>query len=206
MGANAMMIRWITVLLMLLMSSQVSANSGGEADFQAAQEKYQSGKFQEAASLLIKAVEQGHEVAQLPLAGMFRAGQGVKQNYAKALELFTRAAHQGYPAAQYAVGMMHRLGQGTETDYAEAYKWFERAASFGHAEAQNSLGVMYEVGRGVKVSYVTAVMWYSVASKSGSRRGRGNLNRLSKKLKAPDVAEANNLAVTCMRTQYKRCG
>lgn len=201
-----MMIRWMAVALMLLVPGQVSANSGGEAEFRQAQQNFQSGKYRAAYAALVAAVEKGHEAAQVPLAAMYRAGQGVIQNHPKAFELFTKTAYLGYPSAQYALGMMYRLGQGTEVDHAEARKWFERAARVGHAEAQNSLGVMHEVGRGVKVSYVRAVMWYNVATTGGSRRARENLNRLTQKMKAPEVAEAKMLAVTCMRTKYKRCG
>ncbi len=196
---------FFATLILFLSAGLAGATTSAERSFQAAQAKYQSGDYAEAAALLIEAVEQGHEGAQLPLAAMYRYGQGVKRNLPKAIELFTKAAYQGYPKAQFTLGMMYRLGQGTKTDHAEAQKWFLRAASVGHAEAQNSLGVMFETGRGVKPNYVKAVMWYHVAGTSGSSRGLHNQNRLSHKLSAEDVAQAKNLALACLRSRYKRC-
>ncbi len=195
----------IAISTCLLFALPVYANTSAETDFRTAQEKYQSGEYKEAANLLIRAVEQGHEAAQVPLGAMLRAGQGVQQNLPEAFKLFKSAAYQGYPKAQFTVGMMYRLGEGTQTDYGEAEKWFRRAAAVGHAEAQNSLGVMFETGRGVKASFVTAVMWYGVAGSSGSRRGVDNQNELSKKLSAQDVAQAKARALACMRNHYKRC-
>ncbi len=196
---------FVATLILFLSAGLAGAVTSAETSFKAAQEKFHSGDYAEAAALLMKAVKQGHEGAQLPLGAMYRHGQGVKQDLPKAFELFTKAAYQGYPKAQFTLGMMYRLGQGTKTDHAEAQKWFRRAASVGHAEAQNSLGVMFETGRGVKANYVKAVMWYHVAGTSGSSRGLHNQNRLSHKLKAEEVAQAKSLALACMRSRYKRC-
>lgn len=190
----------------LFSAAAAQAATGGEGDFQAAQEKAKAGDYAEAAVLLKSAVSQGHEAAQVPLAAMLRYGQGVKQNLPEAFKLFTKAAYQGYPTAQFTLAMMYRLGEGTPVNHGEAEKWFRQAASVGHAEAQNSLGVMFETGRGVRESYVRAVMWYHVAGTSGSRRGLENQNRLSKKLKPEELAEAKQLALACMRSRYKHCG
>lgn len=196
----------ITALLLVLSAGLAGAFTNPDADFRKAQANFQSGDYSQAASLLIRAVEHGHEAAQVPLAAMYRSGQGVKQNLPRAFELFTNAAYQGYPDAQFSLAIMYRLGEGTETDHAEAQTWFRRAASVGHAEAQNSLGVMYETGRGVKVNYVSAVMWYHVAASSGSRRGVDNKKRLTKKLNAAQIERAKRLALDCMRRRYKGCG
>ncbi len=197
----------IVLSLTFLSAGLTSAHAGGEADYRDAQELFHAGQYKEAASLLIRAVEQGHEAAQLPLAAMYRLGQGVKQDFSEAIRLFRNAAHQGYPSAQYTLGMMYRLGEGTKKDHGTAMQWFGRAASFNHAEAQNSLGVIYETGRGgVKPSYVTAVMWYTLAADRGSRRGRDNLKRLSGKMKDTQLAQAKVMAKTCERSRYKECG
>ena len=200
-GASILVAFWLT----LLTSGLAGASPSAEADFRMAQEKFRSGDYRQAAVLLSQAVKQGHEAAQIPLAAMLRAGKGVEQNLPEALKLFTRAAYQGYPLAQFTVGMMYRLGQGTQTNHQEAMKWFVRAASVGHAEAQNSIGVAYETARGVQPDYVVALMWYQLANSSGSRRGRNNFNRLSKRLKAPEIARAKVLAAECESKGYKGC-
>ncbi len=200
-GASLLLGLWISFFT----SGLAGAGAVGETEFRMAQEKFRAGEYQTAATLLSSAVRQGHEAAQVPLAAMLRAGQGVEQDFPQAFKLFTRAAYQGYPAAQFALGMMYRLGQGTETNQLEALKWFVRAASVGHAEAQNSLGVVYETGRGLKADYVKAMMWYQLAKSRGSRRGRDNLNRLSHRMKASEITEAKKLAADCEKGGLRRC-
>ncbi len=200
-GASLLLGLWIT----LFTSGLAGASAVGETEFRLAQEKFRVGDHRAAATLLASAVRQGHEAAQVPLAAMLRAGQGVEQDFPQAFKLFTRAAYQGYPAAQFALGMMYRLGQGTETNHIEALKWFVRAASVGHAEAQNSIGVIYETNRGVKADYVKAMMWYQLAKARGSRRGHNNLNRLAHRMKAPEIAEAKKLAAECEKSGLRRC-
>ena len=197
---------FLTSFFLFLSAGLAGAFSNPDGDFHKAKTKFQSGEYAEAAELLRRAVEHGHEAAQVPLAAMYRSGQGVKQDLPKAFKLFTNAAYQGFPNAQFTLAMMYRLGQGTETNHEEAQKWFRRAAEVGHAEAQNSLGVMYEKGRSVEEDYVAAVMWYHVAASSGSRRGVDNKKRLSKKLNAAEIERAKRLALACMRNHYKRCG
>lgn len=200
-GISILLGLWITLFSINL----AGASPVGETDYRMAQQKFRSGEYQEAAALLSSAVKQGHEAAQLPLAAMLRSGQGVKQDYSQALKLFTRAAYQGYPLAQYTLGMMYRLGQGTEANHQEALKWFVRAAAVGHAEAQNSIGVVYETNRGVKADYVKAMMWYQLAKSRGSRRGRDNLNRLSHRMKAADIASARTMAAECEKDGIRSC-
>jgi len=45
--------------------------------------------------------------AQSNLRAMYDNGQGVKQDYAKAIEYYQKAADQGYAAAQYNLGVMY---------------------------------------------------------------------------------------------------
>ncbi len=63
-------------------------------------------------------------VAQLYLGLMYRNGQGVPANNAKALKWHLRAANQGNPNSQFAVGLMYADGLGVPQDNVQAYKWF----------------------------------------------------------------------------------
>lgn len=176
-------------------SSTGIANAGSEDDFLMAQRYHQSGDYVEAARLLHKAVDQGHEVAQLPLAAMYREGQGVRQDYAVAIRLFTRAANAGYPSAQFTLGVMLRAGEGVPQNFPEAVKWYRKAAKQGDEAAQNNLGAMFEYGRGVTENQVTAYMWYELAAKNGSTRGGLNKKRLAKKLSLSDLLKVRKLSL-----------
>lgn len=181
------------------------AQADPNSDYLKAQTSFHNGQYAEAAKWLHKAVEKGHKAAQLPLAAMYREGQGVEQDYSAAIKLFTRAARQGFPSAQFSLAAMYRLGQGVKRDYVTAFGWYRRAAIQGDAEAQNSLGAMYEYGRGVKSNRLTAHMWYEVAEANGNNRGTLNRNRLAKKLTEAELLESKKLTLACLNSKYRRC-
>ncbi len=98
------------------------------------------------------------------MANMYYKGQGVKQDYAKALYLYKKAAGEGHMASVIAVGYMHELGQGTKRDYAAAMQWYQKAAVQGYAVAEKAIGDLYFFGRGVGRDDVLAARWYKKAA------------------------------------------
>ena len=94
-------------------------------------------------------------------------GDGVAQDYTKAIEWFRQAAEQGYAAAQSAIGICHYYGRGVTQDYAQAANWYRKAAEQGYARAQNNLGVCYHNGQGVTQDYTQAANWYRKAAEQG---------------------------------------
>lgn len=73
--------------------------------------------------------EQGSAAAQQELGVMYRKGEGVRQDYAKAAKWFRKAAEQGLAEAQNNLGGLYATGLGVKQDNVEAYKWFSLAAS-----------------------------------------------------------------------------
>lgn len=193
----------IAMLVILLGVGQARADA--HSDYLKAQTSFHNGEYAKAAEWLQKAVAKGHKAAQLPLAAMYREGQGVDQDYAQAVRLFSKAAKQGYPSAQFSLAVMYRLGQGVKRDYGIATTWYRKAARQGDAEAQNSLGAMYEYGRGVRSNLLLAHMWYEVAEANGNDRGHLNRKRLAKKLKPPELLESKKLSLACLNGNYRNC-
>ncbi len=183
-----------------------AAMADGAADYDKARKFFENGNHAEAAVWLEKAVKQGHSVARLPLAAMYREGLGVEQDLGRAVELFTISAEEGYPSAQFTLGALYRAGEGVETDYSLAFKWFQKAARQGEVDSQNNLGTMFEAGRGVRSSQVTALMWYEVAANNGSRRAGDNYKRLKRKLSSDQLLQAKKLVLACMRSSFRNCG
>ena len=72
---------------------------------------------------------QGDAEAQRNLGLMYDTGEGVPQNYAKALEWYTKSANQGYSQAQYNLGLMYKNGEGVPQDYTKALELFQKAAN-----------------------------------------------------------------------------
>ena len=95
-------------------------------------------------------------------------GDGVTQDYAKAVNCFRQAAEQGYATAQNNLGDCYYDGQGVTQDYAQAVSWYRKAAKQGDTAAQFRLGFCYEYGRGVSKDYAQAADWYRKAAEQGN--------------------------------------
>ena len=80
-------------------------------------------------------VEQGLVRGPYNLGLMNEHGQGVPQDYAKALRQCLRDAERGYVVAYYNLGVMYLRGLGTLQNFVEAYKWFRLAADGGYEPA-----------------------------------------------------------------------
>jgi len=125
-------------------------------------------------------------------------GQGVPQDYAKALKWYRLAAGQGAAKAQFNLGFMYELGAGVPQDYGEAVKWYRRAAAQGLAVAQDELGVMYANGAGVPKDYVQAYMWYTLAASRATAERQKDVakarDELAAKMTPAQIVEATRLA------------
>lgn len=196
----------IAVSALLLLSPNLTAQASGDEAYQKAKASFEAGNSSQAAKWLEIAVSQGHMAAKLPLAAMYRDGNGVEINYRRAVNLFMSAANYGYPSAQFSLGAMYRNGEGVELNYPRAIKWYRMAAIQNYAESQNNLGIMYESGRGIKRDITKAYMWFEIAAKNGSTRGANNSQRLGKMLSASELPKAKKLSLKCLASNYKNCG
>jgi TPR repeat protein len=73
---------------------------------------------------------------------MYFLGEGIEQNYSKAMEWYLLAAAQGSKEAQNSVGYMYFEGKGVEKDLIEAYAWFQLAASSDYDQAKLNSSVV----------------------------------------------------------------
>ena len=81
--------------------------------------------------------EAGAEAADQGFA--YYKGEGVVQDYGKALELFLEADRVGNTQVQFTVGEMYEFGYGVERDLITAVKWYMKAAQLGDAQANVKL-------------------------------------------------------------------
>ena len=94
---------------------------------------YGRGDYVQAERLYRSLAEQGDPKAQYFLGVMYANGQGVPQDYKKAMTWIGKAAVQGDAAAQYRLGLMYADGKGVPRNNQEAVKWIRKAADQGHA-------------------------------------------------------------------------
>lgn len=92
-------------------------------------------------------------------------GDGVDQDFTKALEYFQIAADQGDGFAQAMVGKCHYEGTVVDQDFTEAVKYFQYSAMSGNVDGWNSLGACYYEGKGVMQSYKLAFKCFQEAAK-----------------------------------------
>jgi hypothetical protein len=93
------------------------------ADLSAGLGAYLDGDYGTALSELRPLAEAGDVVAQYYLGEMHLRGQGVAQDFAKAVVWYAKAAEYGHPEAQAALGALELLGLGTPRHPRSAYFW-----------------------------------------------------------------------------------
>ncbi|USG62174.1 sel1 repeat family protein [Sneathiella marina] len=73
----------------------------------------------------------GETRCQVAYASFLERGEGVAQDYSKALELYQKAAESGDATAQLNLGAFFENGYGVEADLKEAVIWYSLAARQG---------------------------------------------------------------------------
>ena len=119
---------------------------------------------------------------------IYRYGEGVEQDYTKALEWYNKAANAGNDSAMYSIGYMYDYGEGVEQDYSKALEWYNKAVNAGNAAAwynkavnagnaaaMNNIGRMYEFGKGVEQDYTKSLEWYNKAANAGNATAMYNI-------------------------------
>ena len=184
-----------TLLPMLWITAVLGVATPSLAGFAEGEAAYASRDYQSAYAEFRKAAAEGHAGAQYHLGMMYRRGQGVRTDPAKAVVWYRGAAEQGHVGAQFWLGWMYRRGRGVERDYGEAARWYGKAAEQGHAMAQHNLGVLYRQGKGVPENRVEAYKWFSlfVAQKPNSQLA-WVLDDLEGYMTQMEVAEARERA------------
>ena len=119
--------------------------------------------------------EHGDAEAQLRLGYCYEKGNGVEQNYEKAIEWYTKSVEQGYAVAQLRLGYCYEKGNGVEQNHEKAIEWYTKSAEQGNASAMYNLALCYQEGNGVEQNYEKAVEWYTKSAEQGNVIAQNNL-------------------------------
>jgi TPR repeat protein len=119
--------------------------------------------------------EAGDANAQSILGFRYETGDGVLQDYTKAVQWYTKSAGQGDIVAQYNLALHFHDGLGVAQDYAEAAMWYRKVADQGFGAAQINLGNCYHNGQGVTQDDAEAVKWFRKAADQGYAKAQFNL-------------------------------
>ena len=80
-------------------------------------------------------------------------GDGVDQDYEKALQLFMEAYEAGSMKAARYVGMVYEQGLGVEQDYEKAAEYYAKGVEAGDLTSGYYLGLLFKQGLGVEQGY-----------------------------------------------------
>ena len=116
---------------------------------------------QKALTWFKKAAELGDAQAQLELAELYEAGDGVKKDLEQAIKWYEKAAAQDHDEAQLALAL-HYLEDLEEPT--EALPLLEKSAKQGNATAQYRLGLLYLGEADIKADKLKAWLYFSLAA------------------------------------------
>ena len=89
----------------------------------------------------------------------------------------------------------------TKESYAIAYQGFSELAGKGSTQSQYFLGVMFLKGYGVLQDFVQAHTWFNIAASRGHKKSRAHLDKITAKMSAEQVAEAQKQAREWVETK-----
>lgn len=113
--------------------------------------------------------------AQFQIGRLYQEGDGIKQDFNKALYWYKQSAQNGSVDAQFCLGECYRLGLGTSQDYKEALKWYKKAAEQDYILAIINIGVCLQYGQGCEKNLEQAVQYYKKAADLGDAIAQYNL-------------------------------
>ena len=105
-------------------------------------------------------------------------GNGVPQDFTRAMELARKAADHNHAGAINLIGVMYLNGSGVAPDATEAAYHYRRAADLGDVSAMVNLADCYLHGIGVDVSLPRAREWYEKAASDGDAYAQYNLSAI----------------------------
>jgi TPR repeat protein len=112
----------------------------------------------------------GDPRAMAVIGNMYRYGEGISVDKAKAAQWYERAASRGSRSAQFSLADMLESGDGVPRDVPRAAKLYEQSARQGFPEAQFALGISYEFGQGVPRDRKQAIYWLEQVGRQGDGR------------------------------------
>lgn len=134
-----------------------------------------SNNFKDAFEIMNSLAIKYNVEAQYRLGICYYIGQGITQDYTKAVYWYTKAANQGHSNAQNSLAVCYENGQGVSQDYAQAFNWYKKSADQGNSDAQNNLGHCYYSGQGVAQDYKQAFKWFKKSANQGNKQAQYNL-------------------------------
>ena len=153
--------------------------------------------------------QKGYGGAAYKLGKIYQLGQGVQQDYGKAIKWFERAGKGRYGAkkkfwrgaAFYTLGLMHLKGEGVPKNQKKAYSMFlksvQKGAGTWQGLASYNMGLMALKGEGVRKSQRDAIYWFKQSARSGNKEAKQALKEARNKAANERKRKNQQLASSC---------
>lgn len=115
--------------------------------------------------------EQGSATHQNYLGSHYKYGEGVRQDYSKAIFWFKKSTDQGNAQGQFELGNLYFNGQGVNQDYKKAMYWYKKGSEQRHSASQYMLGLIHHYGREGVTNKSVAKEWYGKSCDNGEQLG-----------------------------------
>ena len=96
----------------------------------------------------LRAAKDDNTEALLNIGNFYKDGQGVKQNYSKAMEYYLRAAKDNNDQALLEIGNFYLHGYGVRKDSTKALDYYLKAAENENSEAYMNILIVYRWAKG----------------------------------------------------------
>lgn len=111
---------------------------------------------------LVQQAAKGDVEAMYNLGKCYENGDGIEQNYYKAVFWYNHAAESGSAAAMNRLGFCYSTGNGVKQNIEEAFRWHYKAAIAGNAAAMLTIGYCYSLNNDEE-SMDRSRLWYQRA-------------------------------------------
>ena len=108
--------------------------------------------------------DEGNAEAKFFLGALYYSGQGVEQDFSKALKLFEESSNSGYTSATYNLGVIYAKGRGVDIDEDKAIKFYEKAAIGGLDRAQYVYATWLRDGKATEKNESLAMEFFKRSS------------------------------------------
>lgn len=112
-----------------------------------------------------QSAKEGCMPAMLAIAIKYFKGDGVKQDYKKAIAYLEKIDEEQVPMATYCWGYAYDIGAGVKQDYWKAYDYYLKAHRKGIVQGTISLGLCYLTGFGCDQDFKIALNLFTRAEK-----------------------------------------
>jgi hypothetical protein len=111
--------------------------------YEEAGQHFKAGDHPGAAKLLLASAKAGNPIAQLRMAMLYEAGDGVARDKRESFAWYLRAAQAGEPGAQSEVAGYYEEADGVAENWVAAAQWYQQSANQGWVKGEFGLGRCY---------------------------------------------------------------